>query len=310
MIFTAAQLRPAAPPEQSAESRLIHVCHHRSRSGHSDRSGRPARPDADLRLAPTDHGHRRDRILLRPLRSVPRRGPGRGAGPAVGPRHHAARRWSSPRRSPACSSERNVMSRPGRPHRPAPRVHDQSGQSYSVLSISAGFSPNLTFFVVLRFLAGVGIGAELVLVDTYLAEFLPGRVRGRLHLLGLRGRLPRCSGRCADRGPNRCAAPAARSGRLAMAADRRRSRRAVRPAGPRVDCRNHHAGWKPTAEPQKPSRWWRRSNDGPASSTGRRPEPAPQRVQGRVAIQRRASRHRSVGSAFTNCSARTTGAGR
>ncbi|RLV47941.1 MFS transporter [Nocardioides mangrovicus] len=51
--------------------------------------------------------------------------------------------------------------------------------SYSLLSIIAAFSPDLAFFVVVRFLCGVGIGSELVLVDTYLAEFLPGRVRGR-----------------------------------------------------------------------------------------------------------------------------------
>ncbi len=51
--------------------------------------------------------------------------------------------------------------------------------SYSVLSIVAAFSPDLAFFVVIRFLCGVGIGSELVLVDTYLAEFLPNRVRGR-----------------------------------------------------------------------------------------------------------------------------------
>lgn len=51
--------------------------------------------------------------------------------------------------------------------------------SYSLLSLIAAFSPNLTFFVIIRFLSGVGIGAELVLVDTYLSEFLPGRVRGR-----------------------------------------------------------------------------------------------------------------------------------
>ena len=51
--------------------------------------------------------------------------------------------------------------------------------SYSILSVVAAFSPDLTFFVVVRFLAGVGIGAELVLVDTYLAEFLPRKVRGR-----------------------------------------------------------------------------------------------------------------------------------
>ena len=51
--------------------------------------------------------------------------------------------------------------------------------SYSVLSIIAAFSPDLTFVVVVRFLTGVGIGAYLVLVEDYLAEFLPGRVRGR-----------------------------------------------------------------------------------------------------------------------------------
>src|SRR5579875_1929737 len=51
--------------------------------------------------------------------------------------------------------------------------------SYSLLSIATAFSPNLAVFVVLRILCGVGIGSELVLVDTYLAEFLPGPVRGR-----------------------------------------------------------------------------------------------------------------------------------
>lgn len=51
---------------------------------------------------------------------------------------------------------------------------------YSVFSLAAAFSPNIETFLVLRFLAGVGLGAELVLVDTYLAEFVPGRVRGRM----------------------------------------------------------------------------------------------------------------------------------
>ncbi|MBA8794970.1 putative MFS transporter [Friedmanniella endophytica] len=50
---------------------------------------------------------------------------------------------------------------------------------YSLLSVVAAFSPNLGFFVVVRFLCGIGIGSELVLVDTYLAEFLPRAVRGR-----------------------------------------------------------------------------------------------------------------------------------
>ncbi|MBO0802226.1 MAG: MFS transporter [Nocardiopsaceae bacterium] len=51
--------------------------------------------------------------------------------------------------------------------------------SYAILSVASAFSPNLTVFVVLRFLCGVGVGSELVLVDTYLAEFLPARLRGR-----------------------------------------------------------------------------------------------------------------------------------
>jgi MFS transporter, putative metabolite:H+ symporter len=50
---------------------------------------------------------------------------------------------------------------------------------YSAFSLVTAFAPNLETLVVLRFLAGLGLGAELVLVDTYLAEFLPRRVRGR-----------------------------------------------------------------------------------------------------------------------------------
>ena len=50
---------------------------------------------------------------------------------------------------------------------------------YSFFSLLAAFSPNIEVFLVLRFLAGIGLGCELVLVDTYLAEFLPARVRGR-----------------------------------------------------------------------------------------------------------------------------------
>jgi len=51
---------------------------------------------------------------------------------------------------------------------------------YSLFSLAAAFSPNIETFLVLRFLAGIGLGAELVLVDTYLAEFVPARVRGRM----------------------------------------------------------------------------------------------------------------------------------
>jgi MFS transporter, putative metabolite:H+ symporter len=51
---------------------------------------------------------------------------------------------------------------------------------YSLFSLAAAFSPDVETFLVLRFLAGIGLGAELVLVDTYLAEFVPARVRGRM----------------------------------------------------------------------------------------------------------------------------------
>ncbi len=51
--------------------------------------------------------------------------------------------------------------------------------AYSFFSLAAAFAPNLDVLLVLRFCAGLGLGAELVLVDTYLAEFLPRRVRGR-----------------------------------------------------------------------------------------------------------------------------------
>ena len=51
---------------------------------------------------------------------------------------------------------------------------------YSLFSFAAAFSPNIETFLVLRFLAGIGLGAELVLVDTYLAEFIPAKRRGRM----------------------------------------------------------------------------------------------------------------------------------
>lgn len=50
---------------------------------------------------------------------------------------------------------------------------------YGIFSVLTAFSPDLGWLLVLRFLTGIGVGAELTLVDTYLAEFLPRRVRGR-----------------------------------------------------------------------------------------------------------------------------------
>jgi putative MFS transporter len=50
---------------------------------------------------------------------------------------------------------------------------------YSAFTLAGAFSTNATMLIVTRFLAGLGIGAELPLVDTYLGELLPARRRGR-----------------------------------------------------------------------------------------------------------------------------------
>jgi putative MFS transporter len=50
---------------------------------------------------------------------------------------------------------------------------------YSVFTLIGAFSVNVTMLVVCRFIAGIGIGAELPLVDAYLADLLPARSRGR-----------------------------------------------------------------------------------------------------------------------------------
>lgn len=51
--------------------------------------------------------------------------------------------------------------------------------AYSFFSLLSAGAPDLSWLLPLRFAAGLGLGAELVLVDTYLAEFLPRAVRGR-----------------------------------------------------------------------------------------------------------------------------------
>jgi MFS transporter, putative metabolite:H+ symporter len=50
---------------------------------------------------------------------------------------------------------------------------------YSGFTLLGAFSPNVTVLIAMRFLAGVGIGAELPLVDAYLSELLPAAYRGR-----------------------------------------------------------------------------------------------------------------------------------
>jgi putative MFS transporter len=50
---------------------------------------------------------------------------------------------------------------------------------YSVFTFADAFAPTAGWLIALRFFAGVGIGAEIVVVDTYVTELVPGRVRGR-----------------------------------------------------------------------------------------------------------------------------------
>jgi MFS transporter, putative metabolite:H+ symporter len=50
---------------------------------------------------------------------------------------------------------------------------------YSGFTLLGAFSVDLPMLIVTRFLAGIGIGAELPLVDAYLSELLPARHRGR-----------------------------------------------------------------------------------------------------------------------------------
>lgn len=52
--------------------------------------------------------------------------------------------------------------------------------SYVVLALACAFAPDFATLVALRLLIGVGLGAELALVDSYLAELLPATHRGRL----------------------------------------------------------------------------------------------------------------------------------
>jgi putative MFS transporter len=51
---------------------------------------------------------------------------------------------------------------------------------YSVFTFAGGLSPNAATLIVMRFLAGIGIGAQPSLSDAYLSEILPARVRGHM----------------------------------------------------------------------------------------------------------------------------------
>ena len=50
---------------------------------------------------------------------------------------------------------------------------------YSAFTLAGAFAPSPTWLIVLRFFAGIGIGAELVVIDTYISEMVPSGARGR-----------------------------------------------------------------------------------------------------------------------------------
>jgi putative MFS transporter len=51
---------------------------------------------------------------------------------------------------------------------------------YSGASLACAFAPSVGWLVAMRFVAGIGIGAEQSLTDSYLTDVLPARHRGRL----------------------------------------------------------------------------------------------------------------------------------
>ena len=50
---------------------------------------------------------------------------------------------------------------------------------YSVFTFADAFAPNAAWLIALRFFAGLGVGAEIVVIDTYVTEVVPGYARGR-----------------------------------------------------------------------------------------------------------------------------------
>jgi len=50
---------------------------------------------------------------------------------------------------------------------------------YSAFTLAGAFAPSASWLIVLRFFAGIGIGAELVVIDTYVSEMVPSGARGR-----------------------------------------------------------------------------------------------------------------------------------
>jgi putative MFS transporter len=50
---------------------------------------------------------------------------------------------------------------------------------YSIFTLAAAFAPSPGWLIAMRFFAGLGIGAEIVVIDTYVTEIVPSYARGR-----------------------------------------------------------------------------------------------------------------------------------
>jgi len=49
---------------------------------------------------------------------------------------------------------------------------------YSVFTLACAFAPSASWLIALRFFAGAGIGAEIIVIDTYVSEIVPSAARG------------------------------------------------------------------------------------------------------------------------------------
>jgi putative MFS transporter len=63
--------------------------------------------------------------------------------------------------------------------------------AYSFFTLLGAFAPSPGFLIATRFLAGIGVGAELVVIDTFVAEIVPKQARGKYlaiaHLIAFTG---------------------------------------------------------------------------------------------------------------------------
>ena len=50
---------------------------------------------------------------------------------------------------------------------------------YSTFTLAGAFAPSAAWLIAMRFFAGLGIGAEIIVIDTYVTEIVPSRARGR-----------------------------------------------------------------------------------------------------------------------------------